>query len=138
MTQGVTYRIDCLTYQTDRQKTVRYYGESARTLFDRGAEHWSDWKKGKAKSVLTQHQEEQHQGEECSYQMNMVKSHRLALGRQAHEAVLISRFDGEELLNRRGEWGSNLPPTLVLEGEEEKKKEREREQTLEKNRTLSL
>ena len=50
--------------------------------------------------------------------MSVVKSHKLALMRQAHEAVLILRFEGHELLNRKGEWGSNLPPALIIEGEE--------------------
>ena len=63
-------------------------------------------------------QEEAHFEAQCSFQMNIVKSHRLPLVRQAHEAILISKFGEEELLNRKGEWGSNLPPALVLEGEE--------------------
>ena len=36
--QSVTYQIDCLNCQTVG-KSVRYYGESARTGFDRGLEH---------------------------------------------------------------------------------------------------
>ena len=35
--------------------------------------------------------------------------------RQATEAVLIQHHAGSNLLNRRGEWGQNLPPKLVVE-----------------------
>ena len=55
MTQGVTYRIDCLSCKEEQGRTVTYFGESARTCYDRGGEHWRAWKKGQKESVLTIH-----------------------------------------------------------------------------------
>ena len=46
------------------------------------------------------------------------------LVRQATEAALIQAEEGNNILNRRGEWGQNLPPRLHIEdtsGEEAKK-----------------
>ena len=37
------------------------------------------------------------------------------LNRQAEEASKIKEFNGLKYLNRRGEWGQNLPPKLSLE-----------------------
>ena len=96
MNEGMRYRIDSITCKEERGITVRYYGESTRTLYDRGGDHWRAWRTGQKDSVLTIHVEEEHLGEGCQYQMNAVSSHRLPLVRQAQEAVLISRFEGKE------------------------------------------
>ena len=40
--------------------------------------------------------------------------------RQATEAHHIGLNAGNNVLNRKGEWGQNLPPKLVVEGTEEK------------------
>ena len=46
---------------------------------------------------------------------------RSALLRQATEAHQIGLNSSNNVLNRRGEWGQNIPPKLVLEGSEEAK-----------------
>ena len=47
--------------------------------------------------------------------MKILSSHRTPLSRQIEEGHRISSFKGEEILNRKGEWGENLPPRLVVE-----------------------
>ena len=93
-----------MTCKEERKKTVSYFGESARTSYDRGSEHWKAWKNREKDSVLTLHREEALPECLCSYQMNIVNSHRLPIFRQADEAIMISRFEGENLMNRKGKW----------------------------------
>ena len=74
MNQGMKHKIDCITCKEERGRTVIYYGESARTQYDRGEDHWRAWRTGQKDSVLTIHIGEEHQGEGCQYQMNAVSS----------------------------------------------------------------
>ena len=48
--------------------------------------------------------------------MKMVRRQNRPLNRQIHEGLLIDTFNGFKLLNRKGEWGSNLQPKLEVEG----------------------
>ena len=59
---------------------------------------------------------EEHKGEEVKLTMNVVSYPKTALQRQATEAHHITLNENNNLLNRRGEWGQNLPPKLVVEG----------------------
>ena len=36
------------------------------------------------------------------------------LARQSEEGILIEGYKGDMIINRKGEWGNNLPPSLVL------------------------
>ena len=62
----------------------------------------------------------------------LVKAHRTPLSRQAHEGYTIANFKGDILINRKGEWGSNMEPTLTLEDrgrtEDRKKKDENQEE----------
>ena len=58
------------------------------------------------------------------------------LWRQATEAIKIQNQQEKNVLNRRGEWGQNLPPKLSLEPEENgvhKAQERKRKRVSKKN-----
>merc|ERR1711954_83580 len=80
-----------------------------------GAEHLAALNSEDEKSPLVQHWQEGHGGQEWAYQMKILSSHRTPLSRQIEEGHRISSFKGEEILNRKGEWGENLPPKLVVE-----------------------
>ena len=96
---------------------VQYVGESARTAFDRGFEHLEALRKGNQESPLVEHNEEAHKGEPSMFKMEVVAYPRSNLQRQALEASMIqSKSAGAKLLNRRGEWGQNLPPPTDLGG----------------------
>ena len=49
--------------------------------------------------------------------MKLVKSWKGNLYRQIQEGISIERFKGYKLLNRKGEWGSNLISRFEVEGE---------------------
>ena len=57
-----------------------------------------------------------HQGVEWRYTMKVTKVHDSALQRQVVEGFSIGNYKGDTLLNRKGEWGNNLPPRLIVEG----------------------
>ena len=56
-----------------------------------------------------------HQGVEWKYSMKVTRIHDSALQRQVEEGFSIGNYKGVTLLNRKGEWGNNLPPKLIVE-----------------------
>ena len=107
--QGVVYTIVCMLCAREG-KTTQYFGESGRTGFDRGAEHLASLNSEDKKSVLVEHWKEKHSDQNWDYQHKILKSYNNPLQRQVHEGHLIANFKGDEVLNRKGEWGENLPP----------------------------
>ena len=121
MRQGVVYQISCSSCKTDAKKT-HYYGESARTGYDRGLEHLAALDRMNPESPLVEHLLEAHPGvgveddEDASahFQMSIVSTHPKPLKRQCQEVHLIHTFREGQIRNRKGEWGQNLPPKLTL------------------------
>ena len=60
--------------------------------------------------------------------MTIIKVHDSALQRQVAEGFAIGTFKGDTLLNRKGEWGNNLPPKLIIEEAVEKKEQHQQGQ----------
>ena len=114
--QNLIYEITCITCQRSEKVSI-YVGETARTSFDRGAEHLNDLKRKSKESPLVNHQIEDHEGQECEFQMKVKEFAKTNIMRQALEAHHIELHEGKgtNLLNRRGEWGSNLSPQMVVE-----------------------
>ena len=56
--------------------------------------------------------------------MRLVKPLPRPLQRQIYEGVLKDTFTGQHLLNRKGEWGSNLPEKILMEGDLEREQRR--------------
>ena len=83
-------------------------------MHDRGAEHLELHQKRSPESVLVAHENEAHGGTIVEWSMEANKYTKSNLIRQASEAFLIEKFNQANLLNRRGEWGNNLPPRLSL------------------------
>ena len=66
-------------------------------------------------SPLVEHSLETHGNRAPSFSMEVVSFLRTDILRQATEAAKIQSLEGGNLLNRRGEWGQNLPPKLIVE-----------------------
>ena len=113
MSQGVNYKITCLECKKEDKETV-YWGESARTGYDRGWEHWNALKRNNKESPLVEHMLEDHPNVPYSYAMEVVSNQARPLSRQVEEAANIEFFRGHKILNRRGEWGQNLPQKLAI------------------------
>ena len=94
-----------------------YVGESSRSIFERGVEHWKDWEGRKGTSHILKHQEEAHSlNEDPKFTMRVVRSYRSALARQVGEAVRIRRRGGEgRILNSKAEYSRCVIPRLTLE-----------------------
>ena len=61
--------------------------------------------------------QEDHENCPPEFQMKVSGYQMRPLDRQTEEASKIEEFNGHKYLNRRGEWGQNLPPRLTIEGE---------------------
>ena len=109
MRQNGLYSIECETCRQN-EKTSLYIGESARTLYDRGLEHQKAYASRSEESVMHEHEQNDHQGEKAEWTMKAQGFPKGNLKRQALEAHKISLNEDNNLLNRRGEWGQNLPP----------------------------
>ena len=63
---------------------------------------------------------EKHPGDHSNFSMEVMTFISMNMQRQTTESVKIQIMSMAcELLNRRGEWGQNLPPKLSIEGSEE-------------------
>ena len=112
--QGVVYKVTCLLCMEAEVKTD-YIGESARTAYDRGGEHWAAIGRGDQSNPMVEHLNDHHPGEESRYQMRVLSLHKSPLARQSEEGRLIDAYKGDVQLNRKGEWGNNLSPNLMVE-----------------------
>ena len=72
---------------------------------------------------MVEHQLEHHPGVPSNFAMEVLSAHERPLERQVEEADLIGNFSGT-LMNRRGEWGQNLPPRFTI-GEDGQSKNKE-------------
>ena len=109
MKKGLVYKITCQICQEAGSKTL-YIGETSRTSFDRGSEHLTAIKKNNKESPLMEHHLECHSSQEPKFKMEVEGYYRRPLYRQTREGQLIADHSEGTLLNRRGEWGQNLPP----------------------------
>ena len=82
-----------------------YIGESARSLYERGGEHWRDFRNNQDDSHIYKHHHLHHGGEgEPSFHLRPVKFLGTALKRQISEAVRIEILGEDRILNSKGEY----------------------------------
>ena len=92
-----------------------YVGETSRSAFERGGEHWKDWMKKQPDSHILKHQEMAHPDQEQpNFEFRIKGSFRSALERQVTEAVLIRRA-GAAALNSKGVYNRCSLPRLTVE-----------------------
>ena len=101
-----------------------YVGETARSIYERGREHWEDYKSKSSDSHIYKHHVLHHNSEgEPEFVMKVVGYHSTALSRQVGEAVRIGRRGADSLLNSKSEFNRCSIVRLTLEKEENKTKE---------------
>ena len=82
-----------------------YVGESARSLYERGKEHWRDFKNKHEDSHILKHHQIHHGGlGDPSFHLRPIKFLNAPLTRQISEAVRIERMGEDILLNSKGEY----------------------------------
>ena len=110
---NVGYKLLCETCH-DRGLLKVYEGETARSARIRGVEHMNNYKGGRNDSALYKHKINDHKDEEMNFRMEITKTFRDPLSRQANEAVRISERKKIELLNSKNEF--NHPPIARIRG----------------------
>ena len=66
------------------------------------------------KSALGDHIRDEHNGEPTNFKMKLVSKHFKPLERQCAEAIQINEYKEGMVMNRRGEFGENLPPDFGI------------------------
>ena len=86
--EGILYALDC---QTCRKEGVRrqYVGESSRSGYQRGREHWKEVSEGAMTHPMTLHFIEEHNGIQQEILLWILNKFHTALARQVAESVLI-------------------------------------------------
>ena len=88
MKENVCYNITCEECKA-RGKTTTYVGETSRTAYIRGKEHFRGLKNRSEENALWKHCLTVHHGQETNFSMKVVSSHFTPLCRQIEEGVLI-------------------------------------------------
>ena len=119
--RNIVYKTSCL--QCKQRGTDRcYYGESARTAYERGSEHLKDYLDEGEDSHMLKHHVTDHPElkDPIDFSMKVLKTHKTAFSRQVHEAVLIKMNERNDILNSKGEFNRcQLPRLSVMMGERE-------------------
>ena len=93
MIQGGIYKITCHKCLEAGVK-MQYIGESARTGYDRGEEHWDDLRREDDSNPLVEH----HGNEDNAISMRIISVRRTPLARQTEEGILIEGFKGDIIM----------------------------------------
>ena len=78
-----------------------------------------EYNKGSSESAMNKHKQNEHNGEEIKYRMEITKPFKDPLTRQANEAVRISSLKKNEILNSKNEF--NHPPVARISVERNRK-----------------
>ena len=115
MTPGAVYRWSC-GHCKSMGKQAQYYGETSRSVFERISEHHKQIQAGKDESPMVEHMTKHHSGGQMApkYKVEMIRSFKKPMERQIFEGMRIRNSQAIPI-NRKGEWGQNLPPRFEIE-----------------------
>ena len=92
-----------------------YVGETSKSLFERGKQHWKDLGAKQEDSHIYKHHQVHHGGRgEPTFHLRPVRFFKSALTRQIVEAVLIQRWGGDTVLNSKSEFNRSKIGRLTL------------------------
>ena len=100
---------------SELENIFTYIGETSRSAWERGQEHWKDLEYRRPTSHMMRHLVEFHPDldpSEAYFRMKIVSSHNSAFERQITEAVLIERNDGDYSMNSKLEYSRTILPKL--------------------------
>ena len=96
-----------------------YVGETARSIMERGADHWKGYREQREDSHILKHHVLHHGGVgEPSFHLRAVGYYNTALSRQVAEAVRIAEWGEEVVLNSKSEFNRCQLGRLTLEKEQ--------------------
>ena len=114
--EGVVYKITCSKCEEGGVR-AEYWGETARTGFERGEEHLAGLESQYEKNSLWKHSLLHHNGTLGleDLRMEIVESHRSPLNRQVHEGVELDTNRADLILNSKSEWNHCRIPRIMIE-----------------------
>ena len=100
---------------------AEYWGETARTAFERGEEHLEGLRNKYEKNSLWKHSVLYHEGTLTREDlvMKVVERHKSPLSRQIHEGVELEMNSAGIILNSKSEWNHSKIPRIRIEVGEE-------------------
>ena len=87
-TEGVNYTLECWTCRKEGTRRI-YHGETSRSPYQRGAEHFREVREGVISHPMAVHFWEEHAGMRQEVLMRVTSRHLTALDRQVEESVNI-------------------------------------------------
>ena len=87
-----------------------YIGETHRTWGDRAREHLRAIETHNSTYATVRHHDETHLGSEPMFTFHQMGQYNTSLERQIRESWLIENYECTNILNGKGEWGTNLVP----------------------------
>ena len=136
--KNIVYQISCMECAAERAAAAAdsdlprcrlaiYTGQTSRTGYERGREHFIGLQKKNENNPLFKHAAESH-NKDVQFKMKVVKRHFSAMSRLVHESVVIERNSKDSsiaVLNSRLEYSKYVIPRLTLEDEDvDKNKDR--------------
>jgi len=97
------------------EPTVRYVGETARSISERWGDHQRDARNRVNDSHIWKHWLIEHGGEETEFQIQVIKFFDSPLDRQVSEAVRIERTGAKRILNSKSVYSRSRLPRIVTE-----------------------
>ena len=116
--ENVTYKIGCKQCREQGKPTI-YWGETSRSIFERGLEHLKGQEEEEIDNPLWKHSVNCHNNNKQKYEIEVVETHSVAMKRQISEWLLI--LEGGKMgpiLNSKNDWGSEKLPRVVIENQE--------------------
>ena len=132
--------MDKLKKLQEQVRLHKYVGETARSVFERGWEHVTDFENLSIKSHMLKHAVELHDKEDMQnikFGIRILRTAKSSFERQIYESVAIQENRHHHLLNSRSEFNRCAVPRLMckLGDKEYKKHEKEMEKDLAREET---
>ena len=117
---GVSYEITCTACE-ENESTAVYFGETSKTLFERGKKHMSEFRSGLSSNCMVIHNQAHHGGsKEFHFKMEGKKPFRITMDRQIDESMRMKFFvsnnsgGNKVLMNSGSEWRGDAIPRAIF------------------------
>ena len=135
--KNIVYQISCMECAADRAaaadsdlakcRLAIYTGQTSRTGYERGKEHFIGLQKKNENNPLFKHASESHDNKDVQFRMKVVKRHFSAMSRLIHESVVIeqnSKNSSIAVLNSCMEHSKYVIPRLTLDDDDDRNRDR--------------
>ena len=103
--------------RNEEVQKFKYIGETSRSAFERGVEHYKDLEFTRPNSHMLKHAVIHHPDLDprmIDFRMKILSIHQTAFERQIREAVMIHKYTGTRLMNSKTEYNRCSIPRIVM------------------------